>query len=292
MTSRSFAEAICGIAHAVCLPSASRANSRFRQKRAEEAMKMTGQQRIAAPPARVWDALQDPAVLKACIPGCESLEPEGEDRMRAVVAIKIGPISAKFAGAVALTEKDPPKSCLISGEGHGGNAGVAKGEARVRLEADGGATLLSYDVDAKVGGRLVQVGGALIDATAKRLAGGFFDKFAAMVEGPPAAVAPAASEPAPAAPAPELRPAFVPTASPRSGRAAAWLLAVALAALVGFLAGRGQGGAGGSDWMGIAFGLLLLVVGAAGFFAGRGTSAPTVMVDAAQLVRALQERDR
>jgi carbon monoxide dehydrogenase subunit G len=266
-------------------------------------MKMTGRQRIEAAPQKVWDALNDPEILKACIPGCQSLEAEGDDRMRAVVAIKVGPISARFAGAVALTEQDPPRSCLITGEGQGGNAGVAKGQARVNLEDDGGATVLSYDVDAQVGGKLAQVGGALIDATAKRLAGSFFQRFGELVAEPQkvaepgAKVAPPAAAEASPQPAPGRAPPVAPSVSRQPtatswGGPVVWMLAVALAALVGFLAGRGQGGAAASDWMGIAIGLLLVLVAAAAFAMGRGSAAPMVMLDAEQLARLLRERDR
>ena len=100
-------------------------------------MKMNGEQLIAAPRARVWDALNDPEVLKQCIPGCQSLEKEADDRLKAVVAIKIGPIGAKFAGAVTLSELDPPNSYVISGEGQGGTAGFARGSAKVSLADEG-----------------------------------------------------------------------------------------------------------------------------------------------------------
>jgi carbon monoxide dehydrogenase subunit G len=262
-------------------------------------MKMAGEQRISAGRERVWQALQDPAVLKACIPGCQSLEAEDDGRMRAVVAIKIGPINAKFTGAVALTEQDPPSSCVITGEGQGGAAGVAKGQARVRLDEEAGATRLAYEVDAQVGGKLAQVGGALIDATARRLAGSFFDRFGELVQTPGAEPSQAAepvraSEPAQAAMAPAAAiPAAPSSAAAGSGwRSAAWLLSVALALLVGFLAGRGQAGSSGSDWTGVAIGLLLLVVGAGGFWAGRGAGAPSVVLDAREVARLLRERDR
>ncbi|CAN7379459.1 carbon monoxide dehydrogenase subunit G [Phenylobacterium sp. LjRoot225] len=152
-------------------------------------MKMTGEQRIAASRQAVWEALNDPEVLKQCIPGCQSLEREADERLKATVAIKVGPIGAKFAGAVTLSDLDPPNAYRISGEGQGGVAGFAKGGAEVRLVDDEGATRLTYDVQAQVGGRLAQLGGAVIDATAKQLAGAFFKRFGEIVARPSEAAA-------------------------------------------------------------------------------------------------------
>ena len=133
-------------------------------------MKMTGEERIAAPRSRVWDALNDPDVLKQCIPGCQSIEREAADRMRAVVEIKIGPIGARFNSVVAISDSNPPQSYTLTAEGQGGTVGSAKSIIKVRMAENGGATVLSYEVDAQVGGRLAQLGGSLIDATAKQLA--------------------------------------------------------------------------------------------------------------------------
>ena len=145
-------------------------------------MDMTGERRIPAPREIVWDALNDPAVLKASIPGCESLEKLSDTELRATAAIKIGPISARFTGKVNLTDLDPPNGYNIGGEGQGGVAGFAKGGASVRLsDAEPGITLLSYDVKAQVGGKLAQLGARLIDATAKQMADAFFDRFTAQV---------------------------------------------------------------------------------------------------------------
>ncbi len=144
-------------------------------------MQMSGERRIDAPRERVWEALNDPEVLKLCIPGCEELERSGENGFTAKVKAKVGPVSAKFAGAVTLSDLDPPRSYRISGEGKGGAAGFAKGGAEVQLEEDGGGTLLKYQVDAKVGGKLAQIGSRLIDGTANKMAGEFFDKFAETV---------------------------------------------------------------------------------------------------------------
>ena len=133
-------------------------------------MDMTGERRIPAPRQKVWDALNDPAVLKHCIPGCETLEKTGENEMKATAAVKIGPISARFNGKVQLTDLNPPTSYRISGEGQGGVAGFAKGGADVRLADDGDVTVLTYDVKAQVGGKIAQLGARLIDATSKQMA--------------------------------------------------------------------------------------------------------------------------
>jgi carbon monoxide dehydrogenase subunit G len=142
-------------------------------------MEMSGEYVIAAPRQVVWDALNDPEVLKACIPGCDSLEKTSDTEMTAAVTAKVGPVKAKFNGAVTLSEIDPPNGYRISGEGKGGAAGFAKGGAQVTLsDADGGGTLLQYTVDATVGGKLAQIGSRLIDATAKKMSGEFFGAFA------------------------------------------------------------------------------------------------------------------
>ncbi len=162
-------------------------------------MDMTGERLIPAPRQRVWDALNDPAILKECIPGCESLEKIGDDELRATAAIKIGPISARFTGKVQLTDLDPPNSYRIGGEGQGGVAGFAKGGANVNLADQGADTLLTYKVNAQVGGKIAQLGARLIDATSKQMADMFFDRFSARLA--PTAT-PAAPEMAtPAAPA-------------------------------------------------------------------------------------------
>lgn len=145
-------------------------------------MDMTGERRIPAPRRRVWDALNDPEVLKASIPGCETLEKQSDTDMKATAQVKIGPISARFAGNVQLSDLDPLSGYTISGEGQGGVAGFAKGGAKVRLADDGmDGTLLSYKVHAQVGGKIAQLGARLIDATAKQMADTFFDRFSAQV---------------------------------------------------------------------------------------------------------------
>jgi uncharacterized protein len=147
-------------------------------------MDMTGERRIPAPRQTVWDALNDPAVLKASIPGCESLERLSDSAMKSTVAVKIGPISARFNGTVTLADIDPPNSYTISGEGQGGVAGFAKGGAKVHLEDDGPGTRLNYEVHALVGGKIAQLGARLIDASAKQISDQFFDRFSATVAGP------------------------------------------------------------------------------------------------------------
>jgi hypothetical protein len=155
-------------------------------------MDMTGERRIPAPRQSVWEALNDPEVLKASIPGCESLEKTSDNQMKATASVKLGPISARFTGNVTLSDIDPPTGYQINGEGQGGVAGFAKGGATVKLADDGAATLLSYEVHAQVGGKLAQLGARLIDASAKQMADAFFDRFSALVAGssPVSAVTP------------------------------------------------------------------------------------------------------
>jgi hypothetical protein len=160
-------------------------------------MQMSGEYRIEANRDAVWAALNDPEVLKQAIPGCQEIDKISDTEFAAKVKVKVGPVSAKFNGNVTLSDLDPPNGCTISGEGKGGPAGFAKGGAKVRLEADGAATVLHYQVDAQVGGKLAQIGSRLIDATAKKMAGDFFAKFAEVVGGP--APEPAPEEAAPAA---------------------------------------------------------------------------------------------
>ncbi len=152
-------------------------------------MEIKGEYKIAAPREKVFAALNDQEVLKACIPGCESLEKLSDTEMTAKVRLRIGPVSAAFSGKVTLSDIDPPNGYKIAGEGQGGVAGFAKGGAVVKLADDDGGTVLTYDVDAQVGGKIAQVGARLISGTAKKLADQFFGKFAGSVGAP----APAAS---------------------------------------------------------------------------------------------------
>ncbi|MFK0275749.1 carbon monoxide dehydrogenase subunit G [Ensifer sp. NPDC090286] len=147
-------------------------------------MDMTGEERIAAGRDAVWRGLNDPEILKRCIPGCQSLEMTSPTELAAVVKIKIGPVSASFTGNVVLSNLNPPESYTISGEGKGGIAGFAKGGADVALTEDGDETVLRYDVKAEIGGKLAQLGSRLIDSTAKKLAQQFFADFGAAVGGP------------------------------------------------------------------------------------------------------------
>ncbi len=146
------------------------------------AMTMSGACELAATPEMVWDKINDPEVLKACIPGCEELERLEDGGFRATVKAKIGPVSARFKGRVNFSDLDPPKSYRISGEGEGGVAGFAKGGAQVRLAAQEGGTLLSYDVEAQVGGKIAQLGQRLVAGAAKKLADEFFTNFSKAVQ--------------------------------------------------------------------------------------------------------------
>ncbi len=140
-------------------------------------MEMSGEELIGAGQDAVWEALNDPEVLRACIPGCQSIEKTSDTEFTAIVVTKIGPVKAKFSGNVRLENLNPPKSYSIVGEGKGGIAGFAKGGADVTLSDEDGSTRLTYVVDAKVGGKIAQLGSRLIDSTAKKLAGQFFTNF-------------------------------------------------------------------------------------------------------------------
>jgi len=144
------------------------------------AMTMEGEVALPADKQTVWAALNDAEILKSCIPGCQSLEKTSDTSFSAVAKLKIGPVSATFKGAVQLSEMDPPNGYKISGEGEGGIAGFAKGGAVVKLsEPEGGGTLLAYNVEANVGGKIAQLGSRLIDGVAKKMADEFFSNFAA-----------------------------------------------------------------------------------------------------------------
>lgn len=147
------------------------------------AMTMTGEVELSAPRETVWAKLNDPAVLKACIPGCEELNMLSDHEFEAVAVNKIGPVKAKFKGRVTLTDLDPPNGYKISGQGDGGIAGFAKGGAVVALSDKDGGTLLSYNVEAQIGGKLAQLGQRLINGAAKKMADQFFENFAAAVKG-------------------------------------------------------------------------------------------------------------
>ncbi len=163
-------------------------------------MKMSDEIRIEAPREKVYAALNDPEILKRAIPGCEEMERISDTEMIAVPGVKIGPVKAKFKGQVTLSDIDPPNGYTISGEGKGGAAGFAKGGAKVSLVDDGGnATILRYEVQADVGGKLAQVGARLIEGTAKKLAADFFAAFSQAVTGVEEEPAPDRDEAAPPA---------------------------------------------------------------------------------------------
>ena len=145
-------------------------------------MELKGEYRISASRERVWEALNDPEILKKSIPGCSALEVVGDNSFAATVTAKVGPVKANFQGQVTLSDIDPPNGYTIEGEGKGGPAGFAKGGAKVTLEPDGDGSLLRYEVEANVGGKLAQIGSRLIDGTAKKLSGEFFDTFAKLAE--------------------------------------------------------------------------------------------------------------
>jgi carbon monoxide dehydrogenase subunit G len=162
-------------------------------------MDMTGETLIPAPRETVWRALNDPEILRQAIPGCETVDKVSDTEFAAKVVAKVGPVRATFTGQVQLTDLDPPNGYRISGEGKGGPAGFAKGGATVKLtDADGG-TMLSYTVDAQIGGKLAQIGSRLIDATARSMAQDFFGRFSRLVapggDAAPAAAAAPSSTP-------------------------------------------------------------------------------------------------
>ncbi|NGY04052.1 CoxG family protein [Solimonas terrae] len=245
-------------------------------------MKMSGEQRIAAQREQVWQALNDPDVLKRCIPGCQSLAKESDTRMVATVEIKIGPIGARFNGAVELADINAPDSYTLIMEGQAGTVGFVKSIVKVKLQDDGGNTLLTWDADAQVGGRLAQLGGPIMDATSKQLAARFFSQFANIIA--PTRKAAVAGQPVTAGAAGGT--VYAPASG---GSRIAWLLAVLVAGLVGYLFGRGMNADPHSEWMGISIGLLLVIVGGAGVLLGRRSAAPVVTLDANLLAQLLEK---
>lgn len=140
-------------------------------------MEMSGEQRIPATQAETWAALNDPEMLKACVPGCESIERLADNEYQVLMVARIGPVSAKFKGKLALADIDPPNSYSLAFEGQGGAAGFGKGSARVQLEPDGEGTLLRYQANANVGGKLAQIGSRLVDSAARKISQDFFAAF-------------------------------------------------------------------------------------------------------------------
>src|SRR5262245_39342201 len=162
-------------------------------------MKMQGERLIQASQQDVWNALNDPAVLKQCIPGCEEMQKLSDTQFTARVKAKVGPVGLTMTGDVQLSDLEPPVSYRITGQGKGGAAGFAKGGAAISLKDQGGATLIVYDVDAQVGGKLAQIGNRLIDSTARKMADDFFSRFVAIVEGAAPVAAHAGGSPEPVA---------------------------------------------------------------------------------------------
>ena len=193
-------------------------------------MKLSDEKRIDAPRDAVWAGLNDPEILKQSIPGCDTLTQLSDTEFEAEVRAKIGPVKAKFKGSVTLSDLNPPESYRISGEGKGGAAGFAKGGATVVLTEDGDATILKYDVDADVGGKLAQIGGRLVEGSAKKLAGEFFNNFEAALKAGDAGSAPVAEDAA----IPEAAPAPTPI-SDDSSKEWVWLI-VGVVFVVGALA--------------------------------------------------------
>jgi carbon monoxide dehydrogenase subunit G len=192
-------------------------------------MKMSGQQRIGAPRDEVWKALNDPEVLKRCIPGCQSVAKESENLMVAAAEIKIGPIGARFNAAVELSDIVPAESYTMNVDAQGGTVGFVKAVAKVKLTDDGATTLLSYDMDAQISGRLAQLGGPIMDATAKQMASRFFAQLGSVIGGPIAA-------PVAAVEAPDGTPTVA--VGRRRTVSIAWLL---VALLLGFIVGSEWG---------------------------------------------------
>ncbi len=217
-------------------------------------MRIAGEQEIAASQEAVWAALNDAEVLRRSIPGCESLSASDEG-FAAVVSVRIGPIGARFSGTVAIENPDQPNGYRLVGQGQGGMAGSARGSADVTLQATGSTTLLSYVVDAEVGGRLAQLGGPVIEATARKLAAEFFARFEQVVTGKDEAAAPGA----PARQAAPARPAGFPIG---------WILALLAATVLAYMAGGGELAGNGEIGL-LAMALLLILATAIGFEFGR-----------------------
>jgi carbon monoxide dehydrogenase subunit G len=197
-------------------------------------MEMTGAERVPASQADTWAALNDPEILKACVPGCESIERVAENEYQVLMVARIGPVSAKFKGKLALSDLNPPHSYALAFEGQGGAAGFGKGSARVRLSPEADVTLLDYEVTASVGGKLAQIGSRLVDAAARKVAQDFFAAFNDKVASLHAAPAAAAEE---HHPEPVPRDADLPTVSDASlmffAAGALVVFVVALYALLG-----------------------------------------------------------
>lgn len=279
-------------------------------------MDMSGEQRIEASRDVVWAALNNPEILRKCIPGCQELEKHSPTEMTAVAVIKVGPVSARFQGAVTLSDLDPPNGYRITGEGQGGVAGFAKGSAQVSLAADGEATVLRYSVSAQIGGKLSQLGGRLIDATARKMSDAFFKRFAeeiaAGVASPQSAgqAVLGVSETPPkrtgdAAKSSDIRPRvdasarFQSAAPPTSTPWLWWLnITVLTAAVIAIVGSQLFGGAArpsftaatGGSAVALSSAVLLLLILAVGYLAGRQHEASRAGVADRQLLIALLTR--
>ena len=157
-------------------------------------MEMTGEQLIPATQDKVWRGLLDPEVLKSCITGCESIEKVSDSEYKVALVAAVGPVKAKFAGKLLLSDLNPPSSCALAFEGSGGAAGFGKGGAQVKLAAEGNSTRLSYSAKASVGGKLAQIGSRLVDGVARKMADDFFAKFNAVMGAAPAAAGSASAQ--------------------------------------------------------------------------------------------------
>ncbi|MEP7063282.1 MAG: carbon monoxide dehydrogenase subunit G [Betaproteobacteria bacterium] len=198
-------------------------------------MELANTRIVPAPPAGVWRALNDPDVLRACIPGCESLQRSGDNEYRASLVTRIGPVSAKFAGRMTMTDIDSPNAYTLRFEGQGGAAGFANGEARVSLSpADGGQTSMAYAVKAQVGGKIAQLGSRLIDGVAAKLADDFFTNFTVHFSPPAATGADVAKPLATASPAGAGADEDAP--SIRVRESGTWTRFIAIAAIIVILA--------------------------------------------------------
>jgi carbon monoxide dehydrogenase subunit G len=233
------------------------------------AFKMDGEMILPASRQQVWAGLNDPEVLRVSIKGCQKLERVGENAFAAEVKMKIGPVSSVFNGRVALCDLDPPNSYRIEGQGDGGAAGFAKGGAVVRLSEVEGGTLLRYDVNAEIGGRLAQLGGRLINGVAKKQADMFFEAFAAQFSGAGAkqaddGVTAVADAGLASGPASAGLPHYLPVTQPMAPWG--WLLAIALAVVGGFLLGRSNA----DGWWALVMVLLALASAGAGFASASG----------------------
>ena len=194
-------------------------------------MELSNTRIVPAPPAAVWDALNDPAILKACIPGCESFERDADGAYKLVMSTRVGPVAARFSGRMTMRDIDAPNGYTLQFEGQGGAAGFARGEARVTLAPDGEQhTSLTYAAKAQVGGKLAQVGSRLIDGVAAKMSDDFFTRFTAHFAAPEKGIAGAASVAAPTPPADAtVRTETAPLAPPGGAQ---WIRYAAILAIV------------------------------------------------------------